>query len=369
MSVPASLPESLLDGRAVRRLGEHAPGTLQVLLTDFGLERQGAGLVLDVTATSDTPGIRGRAGKRALAAAVARSDGAAERRLQEELTAFAGNPGARRFDCADHPLRWANAGVLPILRVASREYFALFLREIPPVGWNLANGASDDTDDLRDPNRIAARELAEELIVWCPEGGPKEGPNEGALLDLVGEAQAQATDAGLRAWTARLPELAGAARRPCPVHWIDGPDRVRADVLGSVRETAGWFLAITPEDNAIEVDRVARVDVPGDLRLLDGELTPGGLLDRIVGLFPVDETLEQVTRAPAGAVLPARVFRSGVERDPAELDVLVEEYFDDLAARGLGTADERRAHARLAHHERYRLCPVARSVVARGPHG
>lgn len=44
-------------------------------------------------------------------------------------------------------LRWASAGVLPIARWRSADWVVLFFRDIRPVGWNLANGASENERD------------------------------------------------------------------------------------------------------------------------------------------------------------------------------------------------------------------------------
>lgn len=83
---------------------------------------------------------------------------------QDEFARAVEHAGEHRYKCAV-PWRWASAGYLPILVIDGVRYVALFLRDIWPFGWNLANGASSDLQELLHPERLAEREGKEELIV------------------------------------------------------------------------------------------------------------------------------------------------------------------------------------------------------------
>jgi hypothetical protein len=74
------------------------------------------------------------------------------------------------------PLRWSSAGALPLVhwrkpgQEMADDWFVLFFRGIRPVGWNLANGASESAREWRNLFEVGVRELCEELVVL--EGPP-----------------------------------------------------------------------------------------------------------------------------------------------------------------------------------------------------
>lgn len=67
------------------------------------------------------------------------------------------------------PFRWASGGILPIAEYRGREWFVLFLRELDPVGLNLANGASEDKAEYKKLYTLMQREFGEELILLNQE--------------------------------------------------------------------------------------------------------------------------------------------------------------------------------------------------------
>ena len=118
---------------------------LQALLPTFTLTKQEDGRLLDVLITADMSCIDSSV----------RQEGALSGRCQRRhcrhtplggpTRRFENDEGllSRRFDCSGHPLRFGNGGVLPIIRLDDSDYFCLFYRDIFPIGWNIANGASD----------------------------------------------------------------------------------------------------------------------------------------------------------------------------------------------------------------------------------
>jgi hypothetical protein len=71
------------------------------------------------------------------------------------------------------PLRWASGGFLPIVYHKGRHWALLFLRDIFPVGLNVANGASEGKDEYKNVHRLIGREFSEETILLsaCPRPG------------------------------------------------------------------------------------------------------------------------------------------------------------------------------------------------------
>lgn len=340
----------------VRRLGERGQDILQVLLPEFTLSKEDNGELLDVCLADDLPSIADRAGKAAFFKAVqlAGNDGCA--RLEQRLADFRKDDRLRsyRFDCADYPLRYGNGGVLPVVRLGDGEYFCLFYRDAYPVGWNIANGASGSVEEMLSPERTMHREFGEELFA-CDHQKQlvyafRPDDDEWATA-LQREA--------LKAWAQRFGShnFASYTRVPTPLKWIEGPDRARVHYGKNAKMTAGCFVNITPADNAIEVDRVALMNLQEGAAFFDGEFTRGLLYNRIVGLFRVRPMLEGLKQQHFE---PDRVFYNAL---PATKDLgqLVDDYL-----RGLGTlrspADI--ATYRTAPHQ-FDLCPITREMLGR----
>jgi hypothetical protein len=63
------------------------------------------------------------------------------------------------------PLRWASGGFLPIVNYKGKKWAQLFVRDIFPVGLNVANGASETKDEYKNMHRLIGREFSEETIL------------------------------------------------------------------------------------------------------------------------------------------------------------------------------------------------------------
>jgi TIR domain len=346
----------LTDWSHIKPLCERERGFLQVLLKDFTLTKTGGGLAVEVNIAEDDLSIIDSDGKRDFNEAIARSATSARPQLQARLENFLDD---RRqlgycFDCSQMPLRYANGGVLPIIHYGADDYFCLFYRDIFPIGWNIANGASDDLDDLLDPGRIISREFGEELlifddnekVIYCYDPGDENRPPG---------FQKRA----LKAWAARWKDRDLSSYRilPTPLKWIDGPDRVEAHVLNRRKSTDGYFLSITPDDNAIEVDRWALINLRGDASIVDGEFT-SVLVNRIVGMFRV-EGFEK--RLDNEELRPDFHFFDGEKKDPSDLN-------DDLESNLASLGDFRSPRQLQEYREaetRLDLCPITRRVIKR----
>jgi len=64
------------------------------------------------------------------------------------------------------PLRWASGGALPVAKYKKRKWVVLSFRDIAPIGWNIANGASENSSERENINKIIFREFAEEICVF-----------------------------------------------------------------------------------------------------------------------------------------------------------------------------------------------------------
>lgn len=72
------------------------------------------------------------------------------------------------------PFRWTSGGILAIAEYKGKEWVVLFFRDIPPVGWNVGNGAAGIAKELTDLEFLIGREFAEELMLLnqVPRPGP-----------------------------------------------------------------------------------------------------------------------------------------------------------------------------------------------------
>jgi len=61
--------------------------------------------------------------------------------------------------------RWSSGGVLPIVKYKNETWYIFFVRNINPVGLNIANGASESEEEHINLHRLAIREFNEETCV------------------------------------------------------------------------------------------------------------------------------------------------------------------------------------------------------------
>jgi hypothetical protein len=279
--------------------------------------------------------------------------------LKAELKDFFQKPRLRScsFRTNKWPLRYANGGALPIVRIGSKTYFCLFFRDAFPIGWNLANGASDSLDEMGDPERILHREFGEELLIvdhgqkclYTFDVEPGKGPTG---IHAV----------ALREWRKRQPDqpLHLYEHRPIPLKWFSGPDRVVAHIRGQPHPSGGYFVNITPEDNAIECDRIALIQLNGKPVFFDGELIERQHLNRPVGLFDVNRFEGKLA---SRCFCPDLLFHDLEEQDPNRLEEVVTRYRKAVPDRSKENALAYREAAN--RHREFDLCPITRSMIGR----
>lgn len=338
---------------------------LQILLTQFLLERDRGGTRLEVHFDECTPAIwLGRAKTE-----VQRLMPDFERKakgLQARLDAFLLDGHGQRWqhDDPDFCFRYASGGTLPIIRLGHQTYYCLFYRDVFPIGWNIVNGGTATRDELRHPLVAAERELREELLILDAVAGRR--------YVFPGEARACARcelPAAQRLWrrkSASRPELTDFSRLEeelATITWTDGPDRLVVHTPGeSPAVTTGCFLNVNAEDFGIEVDRVGEICVDASVVLCDGEIYADRLLNRPVGLFATDR-MEELVRQPGRIrAIPEFFFYDAKQFPGDELAHVVEGLM-------LDEMQEFRGREQLARFTecaaKYDLCPVTRRILHR----
>src|SRR5262249_27124880 len=147
---------------------------------------------------------------------------------------------------------------------------------------------------------------------------------------------------------------------PIPLKWINGPDRIASRIRGTNYRSGGYFLNITPEDNAIEFDRIAVIHLNGQPVFFGGELIGSVPLNRPVGLFQVDRLTNNLA---AHSFRPDRLFHNLKEHPATDLDTIVTRYLKSLPKRRV---DKLRASGQpVDARRRFDLCPITRAMIGR----
>lgn len=260
--------------------------------------------------------------------------------------------------------RHANGGTLPIVRYRHKTYYVLFLRDVDPLGWNLANGGSDTLDELCHPEQTIERELAEELFVVDREQGVRY-----VFTSDGNEIQRVDTRSLLSLWEQRTRQVVGFETfllRRLPLTWVKGPDTLTVIYKNRPYPTTGCFLNVTVRDLGIEIDRIATMHVPDTATLCDGEILNGQLIDRPIGLFEVGEMNRKIAQNPESTeFLPHVLFHSA-----RKIDISSQGAFHnavrEFAIRKTETFGETACEAmEMADRNHFPLCPVTRSILIR----
>lgn len=352
LSQTSSIPSS-----PIRPLSQRSIGYLQVVVSEFSLTREGRGLRLGVSIPDDPLTLIDGRGKRDLEAAARARPVSGKHELQRSLDEFHSNSNllGYRFDCSNWPMRFANGGVLPVIQLEGDDYFLMFYRDIFPIGWNIANGASDNTDEWLDPGRIILREFGEEVLIFDPTASRfhiYEPPGSARPLGFHEEA--------LAAWIAIRPELSDFERAPIPLKWIEGPDAVDVQFGGRRQPTKQVFLNVLPEDQGIEVDRIALIRLHEDARFLCGEIFNNQLCNQMVGLFHVERVRELFD---GNAFHPDYIDFDGNRYPREELEKLRDTSLDGLRSRGLRRDDQVAFYDQAS--VKFNFCPITRSMIKR----
>jgi len=279
----------------------------------------------------------------------------AQMKLERDLNPFTRRQSTAEahIRCPNWPLRYGNGGVLPVVRAESKKYICLFYREVFPIGWNVANGSSDNYQELLFPEQVMLREFGEELLIADDQGQAFRCYNPGKDILYPGYQKASRI-----AWDEAFPERSYRHYQclSLHVHWIRGPDSISVTVGNTQHVSSGLFLSITPEDNAIEVDRVAYVRLPKGASVLDGEVTENKPVGRIVGLFEFSGFAKRVRD---GNFIPDRFFFQGRE-------FMNGVSFDVVRKKFIGLRHENPAErGRVAKENEGEpgLCPITRSLT------
>jgi 8-oxo-dGTP pyrophosphatase MutT (NUDIX family) len=186
----------------------------------------------------------------------------------------------------------------------------LFFRDIPHIGWNLANGGSESGEEMFKLDDLLRREFAEELILLPGPPMPdipisqvllfdrwrNEGVDRGRSLKVRGfgssQREARRRDDGLDIHVSRHMPLTRDTK------WTDTAFSVQVTDGRREEVTRDVVISVNPMELGIEVIKIFNFDLNEREVLLDGELHPRGyLVRRPVVLLSLD-FLEAAIKSP-----------------------------------------------------------------------
>ncbi|MGC9953144.1 MAG: hypothetical protein ABSD21_02545 [Rhizomicrobium sp.] len=338
---------------------------LQVLLDSISLRNDGDGATLEVQFGDDTPAIWSRHGRSEVFKHYLPQLKEAPV-VQEEIDRIViDHDPNEHFRGADFPFRYVSGGSLPILRHRKKSYYCLFYRENYPIGWNIANGGADSLHELLDPIQTLERELREEMLIIDPRRKLRfnyDTSDSGPPPSLT-----MATALAFERFT-HLGKRDAYATWDCALKWLGGPDKliVRSGA-GHTKQFPDIYLNVTAADCAIEVDRVAYLDLDDDAVIIHGETLDQELLDSPVGLFEVGKVNDAVRTQPRGKreFVPDILFHGGKRFNGSAFEDRLEKHFLPRVRPHITKDDLSRFRTAQRQGRALDLCPVTDGIIRR----
>lgn len=204
-----------------------------------------------------------------------------------------------------YPLRWSSGGAIPLVTRTDpwtgtdETWVALFFRNIDPIGWNIANGASDVLEEQYDLYKLINREFCEELLIYNAEPA-QEAENTVRLMHF--------TDSH-----GRSKEFREASKRHAKTHMElrrkhDGLKELDYDSdamteIGTGLPTPWKFIIIDEDKNRHPVNNVVPCVNPHEFGIELVIFARFGITDREILLDgETDETNDHLTRSPIGLI-------------------------------------------------------------------
>ncbi|HEX9458981.1 MAG TPA: toll/interleukin-1 receptor domain-containing protein [Thermoanaerobaculia bacterium] len=338
---------------------------LQLLLSNFTIVRKEQGFELRVAFNDDTPAIWDQGGKRHLRQLMSETEC---NRQQKKLDAFFdGEQKEPEYLFRDEHFvfRYGSGGTLPIISfrggALSGEYYSFFYRDVYPVGWNIANGGTDSRAELLDPQETIERELREEIIVadFVNERRYVFAADKHKPIDHPAHMVAR------RLWAKFFPhrKFDDFKAQDIRIRWIKGPDSLRVNNGLPLR---GLFLNINGKDFGIEVDRVAKIRLPGNVTLFDGEIDGAHLVNAPVGLFEVGRFNRRLKKHGGGASFrPDHFFFSAALHRGGMIDRELENNFIPHIRKFREQNEIDYLRRCIDNDQQFGLCPVTERIVKR----
>ena len=341
---------------------------LEVLVNEFELTKNPTGVKLSLQIDDDTPAIWNDLGRNIVRSKIPKFD-KKSRKYQDMIDSFWRDPAQRQFAFKKQkfPFRYSSGGTVPLIRFRGELYYCLIYRECFPVGWNIANGGSDNRQEMLNPFITVERELREELLIVdfkkeqryvidLDSDNPEDMPEHIQARCLWSE------------YLALPKQLIDYSRVLTPTKWLDGPDALHVKVGEKENRLTGCFLNINALDFGIEIDRIAKICVDDDACFLDGEILNGRLVGAPVGLFKADRIHQMMNCSKdistSGKVIPDLFFFDGHEYEGSEEELMriLEDRYVPHIEQLVGHWDSSQWYD---NPDKLIFCPVTKNILQR----
>ena len=195
------------------------------------------------------------------------------------------------------PLRWASGGVVPVVRWRGQRWITVFFRDIAPIGWNIANGASETKAEYKNLESLICREFAEECVVLAsrPYTKGRSRQLEVRMSSCLADAMSKRAITKHREVRRRQDDITLLPPGPQDIliaREIPTTTEVRViyeDPLGrpTERTIRDVYFNVNPAEMGIEVVRLVEFELPDEAVIIDGELL---------------ENLDMLVRRPVGLI-------------------------------------------------------------------
>ena len=279
----------------------------QVLVSEFNLKRSEGGVIMNVSFSNENLAIWNDLGKREIEKRFLKKSQEEINYIQKSLdqVLISSEKGDYSYNDTKYPFRYASGGSLPIVTIGKTQYYCLIFREIPPVGWNIANGGCDSQDEMLKPSNTIVRELNEELIIFDPE--LKEWYYFEKFHDLPDHNTVRKH---IQKNNRKYPSgfFDDFNKKDALVKFQKGPDKLEVKIKNEFNKEINIlegterdiFININALDYGIEFDRIAQIKVGKDAIFVDGEPFPYSkrypMVNAPIGLFEKSDLDNSVRR-------------------------------------------------------------------------
>lgn len=364
----------------------------QVLISRFKLKRSDKSVAMDVSFSDADLAIWDDLGKREIENRYLNLSRNEISTIQDHLDQIliTGDRNEYQYDNKCYTFRYASGGALPIVTIGKTQYYCLIFREVPPVGWNIANGGCDSQDEMLKPANTIIRELNEELIIFDPV--LKEWYFFEKFHDLPDHNTVR------RHLLGRFPAgvIEEFSKKDALTYLQEGPDTLNLTIekesVCGVNEfrsaEKGFFININAYDYGIEFDKIAHIAVGKDAIFVDGEpllFSPQfPMVNAPIGLFKKSDLDASVLRGsrvfipdfffwdaqrrPRNLVINERGCpQEGVDKKTIkdDLEWCIEQF---LIPKRANMPNSLREFNRIRAEDKdgiYDFCPVTRSIIKR----
>jgi len=196
-----------------------------------------------------------------------------------------------RIDLSKMPLRWVSGGVFLVVEYKNRIWTPFFFRDIKPYGWNIALGASQNRDELKNPLNFLMRKFFDEIIILNDSPLSQSElickkpilPKISDLHFTYNESEnSLKNNISLRKYYDGL-QLKQSSKELLPLKIEETDFQIKILSGFSSTELNNILIAINPLELGIEVVSVVKTKLKDNDYLLDGEiLRPHGGIAELV---------------------------------------------------------------------------------------